>query len=349
MAANKFVQLHCNWRAVQCDSVLGGRAKQQLFSITGEIPVVMRLGWLPFLWTWVLSGLLAIATGPLVQRSTMAAEAATGVMLYQQVDASTFRYTIDLQNSGTTNIGTFWYSWIASPAEDFMGVMPTNVLAPTGWAPTITHAGVSDGFAIQFVDSGSIAPGTIVRGFSFNSSETPAQMAGKSPDFPATPIGTSFIYSGAPFSDAGTQFNIVPTAFPWQNPFTPLDVDGNGKIQPQDVHLLINDLLVHGTHSLATPTASNGPAPFLDVVGDNVVQPNDVNSIITFLLSNPSQAPVPMESTRAPVGSASMVSATIQSVPEPTSETLAIVAAGLLGLIGLHQRRRQGSKRLGVS
>jgi hypothetical protein len=297
-----------------------------------------RLGGHPIQWTWVLNGLLAAgATGAIFQQAAMAGELATGVMLFAQVSPNTYHYTIDLQNTGTTNIGTLWYSWV--PGQDFMGVAPTNLVAPTGWSATVTHSGVSDGYAVQYVNSsGLLAPGQVLRGFGFDSSETPAQMSGNSPDFPATPIGTSFIYSGAPFSDNGVKINVVPTAFPLQNPFTPLDVDGNGKIEPHDAALIINELLDHGSHTLATPTTAGGP--FLDVVGNNTVAPIDANQVITFLLDNPTANVVPMTAISAPTVSMSMpmVSATMQIVPEPTSEALAMMGAALLGILGLHGR-----------
>jgi hypothetical protein len=316
----------------------GRRSGEQRLSKKGGSLVTTRFGGLANLWNWVFSGLLATAAAVFIfQRAAMAGELANGVILYAQVNANTFRYTIDLQNSGTTNIGTLWYAWI--PGEDFMGVAPTNLVAPTGWSATFTHAGVNDGYAVQYVNSsGPLAPGQVLRGFGFDSSETPAQLSGNSPDFPATPIGTSFIYAGAPLSDAGAQFKIVPAANPWLNPFVPLDVDGNGKVQAHDVALIINELLDHGSHALAIPTTANGP--FLDVTNDNSVSPNDANHVITFLLDNPTANVVPMAAFSAPAVSMSMsmVSATIQSVPEPTSEALAMIGAALFGIIGLRGR-----------
>jgi dockerin type I repeat protein len=122
----------------------------------------------------------------------------------------------------------------------------------------------------------------------------------------------------------------------WENQDNPLDVDGNGKVQAHDVALLINDLLANGIHPLADRTSGNTLPPFLDVDGDNSVKPADVNTVITFLLDNPPSAVVPMAALSPPA--MSMVSATIQSVPEPASDILALCGAGLLGFIGVRQR-----------
>ena len=63
-----------------------------------------------------------------------------------------------------------------------------------------------------------MTPGGSLSGFSFVSSTTPEQMMGDSPFFPGTPVLTSFVYSGAPFSDGGYKF--VVTAAPVPEPST---------------------------------------------------------------------------------------------------------------------------------
>jgi hypothetical protein len=122
-----------------------------------------------------------------------------------------FNYTITLHNTGTTNIGTFWFGWV--PGEDFLATTPTNILKPTTWSATLNGGGASDGHSIEFVDSGTLlAPGGTLTGFGFTSNDTPAQLAGKSAFFSTTPTTTSFVYSGGPFSDSGFQFaaTVVP-------------------------------------------------------------------------------------------------------------------------------------------
>jgi hypothetical protein len=119
-----------------------------------------------------------------------------------------FQYDITLDNTGTNNLGTFWYSWV--PGKDFMPSAPTLVDVPTGWTDTVTHAGAGDGFAIQWVagSTAALTPGSTLN-FIFDSTATPATMAGDSSFFPTFPIGTSFVYNGAPFSDAGFQFDVA--------------------------------------------------------------------------------------------------------------------------------------------
>ena len=71
-----------------------------------------------------------------------------------------------------------------------MGVAPTDVLSPTSWSDTITNAGGSDGFAIQWVATpgDELTPGNSLGGFQFDSTISPANMAGDSPFFPGTPV-----------------------------------------------------------------------------------------------------------------------------------------------------------------
>jgi hypothetical protein len=133
-----------------------------------------------------------------------------------QPNGSNFDYTITLTNASTStlNVGTFWFSWV--PGQDFMSNAPVSnsEISPTGWAEIVTHAGNNDGFAIQWVASNAsfdLTPGHSLT-FGFTSAETPAQLAGNSQLFPAFPEGTSFVYSGAPFSDAGHQFVVTQGA-----------------------------------------------------------------------------------------------------------------------------------------
>lgn len=128
------------------------------------------------------------------------------------VNGSNFDYNITLNNIGSSNIGTFWYSWI--PGENFMGAIPTNVVAPTGWSSLITNDGLGDGYGIQFIAGTPLAPGASLSGFKFTSSMTPSQLAGNSPAHPDMPVGTSFVYDGAPFSPLSQQFVVNPVPEP---------------------------------------------------------------------------------------------------------------------------------------
>ena len=132
-------------------------------------------------------------------------ELAKESIVAQKIATGDYRYTITLKDTGTTTIGTFWFSWI--PGEDFMPVAPLSVTAPAGWTDTITHnPGSTDGFAIQWVASSDLQPGQS-KVFHFHSSGTPAEMFGKSTFYPTQLVTTSFVYSGMPFSDPGYEFH----------------------------------------------------------------------------------------------------------------------------------------------
>jgi hypothetical protein len=57
-----------------------------------------------------------------------------------------------------------------------------------------------------------IPSGQSLTGFSFTSADPPASVFGNSVFFPTTPVLTSFVYSGAPFSDAGFDFQVAEAA-----------------------------------------------------------------------------------------------------------------------------------------
>jgi hypothetical protein len=87
---------------------------------------------------------------------------------------------------------------------------PISVTPPTDWTFLITHFPnqPTNGFAIQFKTSTpGLAPGDSLQ-FKFKSADSPAQLAGDSPFFPGTPVGTSFVYSGQPFQGDGLHFQV---------------------------------------------------------------------------------------------------------------------------------------------
>jgi hypothetical protein len=69
---------------------------------------------------------------------------------------------------------------------------------------------------------------------------------------------------------------------PWQNPSNRFDVDGNGRVAPIDVFILIDDLRRNGARQLG-PAPSGGVPYFLDVSGDNFFSNRDVFEVIDFL------------------------------------------------------------------
>ncbi len=73
------------------------------------------------------------------------------------------------------------------------------------------------------------------------------------------------------------------SAFPWQNPANPVDVDGSGSVVPLDALLVINELNTNGSRELPDPGPGNEPPPYFDVNGDNHVSPIDALLVINYL------------------------------------------------------------------
>ena len=144
----------------------------------------------------------------------VAAESATATLSSVELTSTSWQYSLTLNDTGTTNIGTFWFAWI--PGQNYMASAPTDIVDPASWNAHITHGGATDGYAIQWVAGAGAAltPGQSLGGFTFNSSVSPEQMAADSPFYPGTPTLTSFVYSGGPFSDAGYKFVVQTTPVP---------------------------------------------------------------------------------------------------------------------------------------
>ena len=129
------------------------------------------------------------------------------------VSPGVFQYDLILNNTGSTTIGTFWFSWV--PGDNFMPVSPDDITLPSGWQEVVTSGGPSDGFAIQWTaktPGNDLASGGSLAGFDFDSTLTPAELAGFASGEPTIPITTAFSYSGEPFSDNGVQFVATPAA-----------------------------------------------------------------------------------------------------------------------------------------
>lgn len=122
-------------------------------------------------------------------------------------------YAGTINNTGTTTIGTLWFAWI--PGQNYMGSAPLSVNSPAGWTSLVTHGSSTDGWGIRWTANSAasyIAPGASLTGFNFTSAETFATLSANSPFYPTTPVGTSFLYIGAPFADPGQQ--IIATVIP---------------------------------------------------------------------------------------------------------------------------------------
>jgi hypothetical protein len=160
--------------------------------------------------------LFALGAGISYAASAMAGPIDASATVSAIADGPNWDYTITLKNliSSTDSVQTFWYAWV--PGADFLPTSPSSVSSPTGWTDQITHfPNVStNGYAIQFVTtSAALTPGSELE-FKFTSADTPAQLAGDSPFYPGTPVGTSFLYSGAPFQGDSLQFVVTSVPEP---------------------------------------------------------------------------------------------------------------------------------------
>jgi len=117
----------------------------------------------------------------------------------QQVGPGSYKYSATLTNTGTTNIGTFWFGWVVyPPVYDLLPNLPTNVIAPAGW----TGAGLNDsfygGYSTEWTTTTSpLAPGQSLSGFTFVSPDSPTVMSSTSTVFGLFRADTSWVYVGA--------------------------------------------------------------------------------------------------------------------------------------------------------
>jgi PEP-CTERM motif-containing protein len=100
-----------------------------------------------------------------------------------------------------------------------MPAAPSNVMSPTGWTDLVTNGGK----AIQWTASSLLMPGGTVTGFQFDSTMTPAQLAGPFPGpglGTGDPVATAFLYIAAPLADPGMQITATPGAVGTPEPGT---------------------------------------------------------------------------------------------------------------------------------
>jgi hypothetical protein len=107
-----------------------------------------------------------------------------------------YQYNITLNNTGAAPIGVYWFSWV--PGAGFLSAKPTNVMSPSGWTDQVTNNGAA---ILWMSSSSSLAGGGRLTGFSFDSTETPAQLAGTfmgmGPNV-GDRITTSYVYAQLP-------------------------------------------------------------------------------------------------------------------------------------------------------
>jgi hypothetical protein len=148
-----------------------------------------------------------------------ASEAASATITLQSITGTqatpVYNYAMTLNDTGTTNIGTFWFAWV--PGQDFLDTPPTSASDPTNWSHIFTGSGNgSDGKAIQWVAASgdAITPGNSLSGFDFSTLDSPTKIDGMSASHPSTAVETSFVYIAGPETDPGFEFSVAPVTVP---------------------------------------------------------------------------------------------------------------------------------------
>ena len=157
--------------------------------------------------------LALVAAGAIVASSAVSNAALTGnaTVSGSPIGGGLYHYTVTLNNTGTTTVGTLWFAWI--PGGNFMAHVPTNITSPAGWSAQVVGGAGAASILWQANNAGSrLAAGGTLATFSFDSTSTPTQLMGFANSSPSNHVTTSFLYSGAAFSDAGFQFtaSVVP-------------------------------------------------------------------------------------------------------------------------------------------
>ena len=149
-------------------------------------------------------------------------ESATATLNSVSNGPGSFSYTVTLTNTGTAPIGIFWFAWDDLPDQDFMTQVPAITGSPAGWVATTTfhvYPGGA-GYGIEwytFNNANRLPAGSTTTTFTFNSAETPAQMAALSPFDPTFQTTASFVYQSAtltpPPTDPGFSFTAAVACF----------------------------------------------------------------------------------------------------------------------------------------
>ncbi len=136
---------------------------------------------------------------------------------YTEPSPGVFDYSLTLHDTGSTAIGTFWFSWV--PGTGFLSAVPTDLTSPSGWAETLKPA-VAGKVGIQWtstIPADDLDSGMTLTGFSFESTETPAELlldfGGTGPDA-GDRVTTSTVYAGAPLVGTGDSFVATPVPEP---------------------------------------------------------------------------------------------------------------------------------------
>jgi hypothetical protein len=154
-------------------------------------------------------GILSIWLAPAAHAAITASATYTG----NQISPGIYEYSITLQNTDTTNIGTFWFGWVVfPPIYDLLPTIPTNVSSPAGWSGAGLNDSIYGGYSAEWTTTTSpLGPGQTLSGFKFDSPDSPTVMSNISPVFPLFRSDTSWVYIGASQGDPGFRFQ--PTQF----------------------------------------------------------------------------------------------------------------------------------------
>src|SRR5438477_2934494 len=128
---------------------------------------------------------------------------ATATVSSKQLSPSSYEYSVTLNNTGTTSIGTLWLGWV--PFYDLLPSSPTAFVSPAGW----TGKNAPDLFGVasaQWVASTPLAPGSSLSGFKFDTPDSPAIIGGTS-FYAGYPVTQSYVYIGGPQTDPGFAFS----------------------------------------------------------------------------------------------------------------------------------------------
>lgn len=137
----------------------------------------------------------------------------------QQLSADSWKYSMELTNTGDTTINTFWAGWIVYAdlyVYDLLPTLPSNVSSPSGWGGAAVNDGVlySPGYyGIEWQSPTGLAPGQKLSGFTFTTSDSPSVVTGDAAIFPGYPADESWVYHGASQSEPGFEFTptiVVP-------------------------------------------------------------------------------------------------------------------------------------------
>jgi len=124
----------------------------------------------------------------------------------QKLSTGGYRYAITLKDTGTTQIGAFWFAWT------FSGNLLTSkprASAPSGWTEQLQ--GGSE-YSIQWMaKSGHALKAGQSMTFDFTSSEKPAAVFGESSTQPGTKVSTSFVYESTFLVGPSDEFSASST------------------------------------------------------------------------------------------------------------------------------------------